>query len=103
MAGLNPAMTKMGKRTNLADVQPDLFGPAPQPVYKPDPDKVRNRLRHLLNELRASANWPWRGAVLSLRRDSVLPQLCDHLPDTDEAARWRAEIEAEIARLDSVD
>ena len=93
----------MGKRTNLADIQPDLFGLEPLSTYKPDPQHVRNRLQSLLNELRASANWPWKGAVLSLRRDSVLPQLCDHLPDTDEAARWRAEIEAEIARLDATE
>jgi hypothetical protein len=29
--------------------QPDLFGPAPaQPVWKPDPDKVRRRLERIL-------------------------------------------------------
>jgi len=31
----------------------------------------------------------------------VLPYLCEKLPDREEAARFRAEIDAEIARLDA--
>ena len=41
------------------------------------------------------------GAVLELYRDIVPPQLYAELPDAKEAARWRAEIEAEASRLDA--
>jgi hypothetical protein len=33
--------------------------------------------------------------------DIVPPQLYAELSDAEEAARWRSEIEAEVARLDS--
>ena len=83
--------------------QPSLFqediGPK---AYVPDPRHVRNSLGDLLEQMRAAERWPWDGAVLSLYRDIVLPRLCEELPDAQEAARWRAEIEAESTRLDSV-
>jgi hypothetical protein len=71
--------------------------------YVPDPRHVRNSLKGLLDEMRAAERWPWDGAVLSLYRDIVLPRLCEELPDANEAARWRAEIETEAARLDAVE
>ena len=72
-------------------------------AYAPNPQHVRNRLRGLLDEMRAAERWPWEGAVLELYRDIVPPQLYAGLPDAEEAARWRADIEAEAARLDSAD
>ncbi len=69
--------------------------------YVPDPRHVRNSLGDLLGQMRAAARWPWNGAVLSLYRDIVLPRLCEELLDREEAARWRAEIEAEVTRLDA--
>jgi hypothetical protein len=83
--------------------QPDLFAEeelAPK-RYVPNPQHVRNSLKSLLDQMRAAKSWPWEGAVLELYRDIVPPQLYADLPDPEEAARWRAEIEAEIARLDA--
>jgi hypothetical protein len=90
----------------LSAVQSSLFaenemGPKPQ-AYVPNPQHVRNRLKGLLQEMRDAEYWPWEGAVLKLYRDIVPPQLYSALPDVEEAARWRADIEAEAARLDSV-
>ncbi|HVZ17627.1 MAG TPA: hypothetical protein VG897_10950 [Terriglobales bacterium] len=62
---------------------------------------MRNSLKSLLDQMRAAERWPWEGALLELYRDIVPPQLYADLPDCEEAARWRAEIEAEIARLDA--
>jgi hypothetical protein len=75
------------------------MGPKPK-AYAPTPNAVRNRLRGLLEEMREAERWPWEGAVLSLYRDIVPPQLYAAVPDAGEAARWRTEIEAEAARLD---
>jgi hypothetical protein len=69
--------------------------------YVPNPQHVRNSLKSLLDEMRAAERWPWEGAVLKLYRDIVPPQLYAELPDAEEAARWRAEIDAEITRLDT--
>jgi hypothetical protein len=90
----------------LSAVQSSLFaesemGPKPK-AFAPNPHHVRNRLRGLLEEMRAAERWPWEGTVLELYRDVVPPQLYAGLPDAEEAARWRAEIEAEAARLDSL-
>ncbi|HEY1638890.1 MAG TPA: hypothetical protein VGF62_10220, partial [Rhizomicrobium sp.] len=69
--------------------------------YVPDPRHVRNSLTDLLGQMRTAKRWPWEGAVLKLYRDIVPPQLYAALPDAEESARWRADIEAEAARLDS--
>jgi len=69
--------------------------------YVPNPQHVRNSLKSLLTEMRAAERWPWQGAVLELYRDIVPPQLYAELPDAEEAARWRRDIEAEVVRLDA--
>lgn len=79
--------------------QPDLFGDAAAPAYRPDPDKVRRRLERILGEARAAATNPWSRERTSLYR-TVVPSLTQYLPD-DEAARWRADFAAEMARLES--
>jgi hypothetical protein len=83
--------------------QPDLFefGEPNPKRYVPKPEHVRNSLKSLLAQMRAAERWPWEGAVLELYRDIVPPQLYADLPDAEEAARWRAEIEAESKRLDA--
>lgn len=89
----------------MSAAQPSLFAeeePRPK-TYVPDPLHVRNSLTDLLGQMRAAKCWPWEGAVLSLYRDIVLPRLCTELPDAEEAARWRLEIEGETARLDATD
>ncbi len=84
--------------------QQDLFaeGDIAPKRYVPNPQHVRNSLKDLLDQMRAAKRWPWEGAVLELYRDIVPPQLYADLPDAEEAARWRAEIEAEAARLDAI-
>lgn len=87
----------------MGQAQQSLFGEedlGPKP-YVPKPEHVRNRLKSMLAEMRAAKRWPWEGAVLSLYRDTVLPRLCEELPDAGEAAQWRVEIEAQCARLDA--
>lgn len=82
--------------------QPDLFASdsAPEaPVYRPDPDKVRARLEHILREARAASTFPWEPTRVSLYR-TIVPQMTNWLPE-EEAAGWRAEFEAEMARLDA--
>ena len=83
--------------------QPTLFAEedmAPK-RYVPNPQYVRNRLQSMLDEMRAATNWPWEPVIVSLRCDSVLPRLYELLPDRDEARRWRAQIDDEIARLNA--
>lgn len=86
---------------------PDLFDDAlapyfaavsaPSPVYRPDPDRVRGRLRAIVDEARAADALPWSAHELRLYR-TIVPQMVRSLPD-DEAARWCADFDAELARL----
>ncbi|MGV1013398.1 MAG: hypothetical protein ACOYB4_00350 [Methyloceanibacter sp.] len=87
----------------MPPVQSDLFGEAlaPRQSYVPDPRHVRNRLDEMLSLMRAAESWPWEPVMVTLYRENVLPYLCDKLPDREEAARFRAEIDAEITRLDA--
>ena len=91
-------------KTNQPDLfnvgeQPDLFGaPAPK-AYVPDPQHVRNRLKTLLGQMRASAAWPWPEAMVELHRAKTFEYLCGFLP-LEEATDWRRQIAAEIERLD---
>jgi len=83
----------------LDAAQPALFDDLPvQPSY--DVDAVRNRLNEILDKMRAAASWPWKAATVDNYRQSLWPSLLNKLPDAEEAARWRAEIEAEARRLD---
>jgi hypothetical protein len=82
--------------------QGDLFGvgeaarPAP---YQVKPEHVLNRLVEMLTEMRGAAAWPWDETRMELYRNIVWPHLLRLLP-SDEAERWRADLEAEAARLD---
>ena len=81
--------------------QPDLFGlEAPAPAaWRPDPDKVRARLERILGQARAANTLPWEASQVSLYR-IIVPDMTRWLPD-DEAAAWRAEFEAQMARLEA--
>ncbi len=83
----------------FGDAQADLFAaePAPSAIYRPDPDRVRGRLRAIVDEARAADALPWPPHELRLYR-TIVPQMVLSLPD-DEAARWRAEFEAELERF----
>lgn len=88
----------------MPPAQADLFGDAitAPKAYIPDPRHVRNRLNEMLTAMRSSESWPWEPVMVALYRENVFPYLCERLPDREEAARFRAEIEAEVTRLDGV-
>jgi hypothetical protein len=77
--------------------QPDLFGAAAPPAYRPDIDRVRARLNRILAEARAAEALPWDRARLSLYR-TVFPQMTKWLPP-EEAAQLCFAFEAELERL----
>jgi hypothetical protein len=78
--------------------QMDLFAAEPAaPAYRPDPEKVRSRLRRTLAEARAAEAMPWDAARLSLYR-IIVPDMTRYLPD-DEAVGWRADFTAELERF----
>ena len=82
--------------------QHDLFGDAApaRPVWQADPEKVRRRLERILSEIREAQVMPWEPAQLDLFR-TIVPNMADRLPP-EEAARWRAEFFAQLARFDAV-
>jgi hypothetical protein len=82
-----------------SDAQPDLFGDAARVAYRPDPDKVRARLRKILGEARAAERMPWDWAQRSLYR-TIVPRMTLWLPE-EEAAQLRFEFETEMARLEA--
>lgn len=87
----------------MPPAQADLFGDAvaAPKAYVPDPRHVRNRLNEMLSVMRSSESWPWEPVTVALYRETVWPYLYEKLPDREEAERWRADIDAEIARLDA--
>jgi hypothetical protein len=85
--------------TLVAAEQLDMFGAPPVPSYRPDPDKVRARLRLILNEARAAETLPWEPARVSLYR-IIFPQMTNWLPG-DEGKQLRFEFETELARLEA--
>lgn len=80
--------------------QTDLFAAepaAPAYVYRPDPDKVRARLERILGQAREADVAPWDRSRISLYK-IIVPDMTRWLPE-DEGAAWRAEFEAQLARL----
>jgi hypothetical protein len=84
-------------------VQSTLFLEEELPRYVADTAAVRDRLQDMLAKMQAAASWPWKASTVATYRETLWPSLLSKLPDDAEAARLRREIEAEIARLDSVD
>jgi len=79
--------------------QADLFGPAPQPVYRPDPDRVRRRLDSLIAEARAAEILPWSPAIVLLYRE-IVPRMSGYLPE-EEGAQYSFDFENELKRLEA--
>lgn len=77
--------------------QHDLFDEASEPAWRPDPEKVRNRLRRILCEAQESETMPWDATRLSLYR-TIFPDMARSLP-IDEAEAWKTEFTAQLARL----
>ena len=59
------------------------------------------RLEAMLAKMRAAASWPWKSSTVGMYRDTLWPSLLSKLPNPEEAARLRCEMEAEITRLDA--
>ena len=82
----------------LDDEQADLFGEdLPTPVYRADPDKVRQELYKILAEARAAQTMPWDAEDVLLYR-TIFPQMTNWLPE-EEGIQLRFEFEVELARL----
>ena len=79
--------------------QPDLFAAEAVPEYRPDPDKVRARLRKILAEARAAQTLPWEPTTVSLYR-TIFPQMTNWLPE-EEGPQLRCQFEEELARLEA--
>ena len=83
----------------LDDEQADLFGEdLPTPVYRADPDKVRQELYKILAEARAAQTMPWDDRRILLYR-TIFPQMTLFLPE-QEGAQFRLAFETEMARLE---
>lgn len=92
-------MTKQPDLFGNADPQGDLFGatePA-QPVWKPNPDKVRARLERILAEARAAETMPWDQARQNLFA-KIFPDMAGLLPN-DEGRQYVLQFEQEWERL----
>ena len=83
--------------------QGSLFGAgedrlqAPVQRYLPDPDKVRQRLRALLEKARTAERMPWPDREARVWQ-IVFPNMAKWLPD-DEADQLRFEFAHEMERL----
>jgi hypothetical protein len=83
--------------------QGNLFGDGedrlqtPLRRYVPDPEKVRRRLRALLEKARSAQKMPWSERDARMWQ-TVFPNMANWLPD-DEAAQLRLEFAQEMERL----
>ena len=83
--------------------QASLFGPgddrlqAPVRSYLPDPEKVRQRLRLLLDKARSAQRMPWPERQARMWQ-TVFPNMANWLPE-DEAEQLRFEFAREMERL----
>jgi hypothetical protein len=71
----------------------------PTPVYRADPDKVREDLYKIFAEARAAQKMPWEPTRVSVYR-TIFPQMTNWLPE-EEGAQLRFEFETELARLEA--
>ena len=82
------------------DEQADLFDDdSPTPVYRADPDEVRQELHKILAQARAAQTMPWDAKGVLLYR-TIFPQMTNWLPE-EEGTQLRFEFEAEMARLNA--
>jgi hypothetical protein len=80
------------------DEQVDLFG-EDTPVYRADPDMVRQELHKILAEARAARTMPWDAKRVAVYR-TIFPQMTNWLPEA-EGAQLRFEFETELARIEA--
>jgi hypothetical protein len=66
----------------LDDEQADLFEDSPTPVYRADPDEVRQELHKILAEARSVQTMPWDAKGVLLYR-TIFPQMTNWLPDEE--------------------
>jgi hypothetical protein len=71
----------------------------PTPVYRADPDEVREELHRILAEARAARTMPWDSSRVALYR-TIFPQMINWLPK-DEGAQLCFEFMSELARLEA--
>lgn len=79
---------------------PDLFGAPTTPAYVVPHHIAVNTLKKTLSQLVAATVWPWDPDMKRARMDRTVPKLLAVLPP-EEAADWRARIDAEARRLDA--
>jgi hypothetical protein len=65
--------------------------------YEPNPEKVRRRLKALLEKARSAQKMPWSERDARMWQ-TVFPNMANWLPD-DEAAQLRFEFAREMERL----
>ncbi len=82
-----------------AGPQGDLFGPPPRVSYAPKPEKVRQKLLAMLDQIRGAEECPWSEKELGLNK-VIFPQMTNWLPE-DEAAEFRRQFAEEVARLEA--
>ena len=88
----------------FGDDQSDMFGAAPTSMAKINPQHVINRFIDFEAQMKAAQSWPWNEFWVGEYRSRTWPYLWDKLIEigcADEAAKWKAVMEAEAARLDS--
>jgi hypothetical protein len=87
----------MGKaQLDMFAEQAELFPSSPT-TYKADPERVRRRLERILAELKAAGSMPW-DTEKRRYHETVVPQMTLWLTES-EAAQFRLEFDAEMARL----
>jgi hypothetical protein len=79
--------------------QDDPVEDRPTPVYRADPDEVREELHRILAEARAAKTMPWDSSRVALYR-TIFPQMTNWLPK-DEGAQLCFEFTSELARLEA--
>jgi hypothetical protein len=83
----------------LRNARRPLGEDTPTPVYRADPDTVRQEFYKLLAEARAAQTMPWDAKRATLYR-AIFPQMTNWLP-VEEGAQLRFEFETELARLEA--
>ena len=88
----------------FGDDQADLFAAAPRPAAKINPQHVINRLMEFEAKMKAAETWPWNDFWVGEYKTRTWPYLVNKLIEIGEpeaAARWKAAIATEAARLDA--
>lgn len=86
-----------------APIQGNLFGPGenqmqpPQQSTLPDPEKIRRRLKGVLQKARSASTMPWPEREVQMWL-TVFPNMAKWLPDA-EAEQLRLEFFQEMKRL----